>query len=278
MAEPHSLTIRPLEALAEYQAVEDLSRAAWNLPDHREVVPAHLMMTFQHNGGLVLGAYAGDQLVGFSLGFIGLTADGRVKLCSEQLGVLPAYQNQQVGYRLKLAQREQMLARGIDLITWTYDPLETRNARLNLHKLGAVCNTYLMNAYGDIQGINAGLPSDRFQVDWWLDSARVGQRLAQNTPCTLAALRAAGVPVLGPGQTGPFPPPPDGVPALYGRQQLACVPANMQALKQADMALAHAWRQYSRALFTTAFSAGYAATDLFFTPEGCYYLLERIED
>ena len=98
-------------------------------------------------------------------------------------GVHPAYRNRGLGYSLKLAQREHVLAQGIDLITWTFDPLETRNATLNFHKLGAVCNTYLPNLYGDMRdGLNAGLPSDRFQVDWWIASERVAQRLAGQPP------------------------------------------------------------------------------------------------
>ena len=149
----------------------------------------------------MLGAFLDKKMIGFSIGFIGLTADGQMKFCSEQLGVLPAYQSQNIGYRLKMAQREIMLARQIDHITWTFDPLETKNGNLNLHKLGCRCRTYLLNVYGAGQGINAGLPTDRFLVDWWLKDPDVSSRLSGNYSLTLAELRQGGVPVLNEGMT-----------------------------------------------------------------------------
>ncbi|HSN73476.1 MAG TPA: GNAT family N-acetyltransferase, partial [Anaerolineae bacterium] len=171
------ITIHPLTTHDEIHAVEQLQRDAWGVPD-LEIVPLHMLITPPRNGGLLLGAYDGERLVGFVFGFLGLTADGRLKHCSHMAGVHPDYRDQGVGYQLKLAQRGHVLAQGIDLITWTFDPLETRNAGLNFHKLGAVCNTYLRNLYGEMHDVlNAGLPSDRFQVDWWVGSQRVAERL-----------------------------------------------------------------------------------------------------
>ena len=160
------MEIRPVSEQAEYLATERLQSEVWNLPDV-EIVPLHVLVTAAKNGGLLLGAFDGDRLAGFVFGFPGLTADGRLKHCSHMAGVHPDYRDQNLGYRLKLAQREVVLSQGIDLITWTFDPLEARNAWLNFHKLGAVCNTYLRNVYGDMRdGLNAGLPSDRLQVEW----------------------------------------------------------------------------------------------------------------
>lgn len=283
------LDIRLVEEPADYWTVEDISKAAWGLNDYREVIPAHLMITFQQNGGLLLGAWLDGKLVGFSVGFIGLTADGsatngRVKFCSEQLGVLPEYQSYSIGYRLKLAQRDHLLARGIDHATWTYDPLETQNGNLNLHKLGAVCNTYYINLYGTAAGINAGLPTDRFQVDWWLDSRHVTSRLpgTATSPAlstsvnTLDDLRDEGVPVINPAQGIPHPRPggaiiPPGHPRL-----LMQVPASIRALKREDPELALAWRLHTRDLFISLFAEGYKTTDLLYTPDSCYYLLEAM--
>ena len=173
------LPIHPLSTHGEIRAVEQLQREVWGLPDV-EVVPLHVLLTAAKNGGLLLGAFDGATLAGFVFGFPGLTPDGKLKHCSHMAGVHPAYRNRGLGYSLKLAQRQHVLAQGIDLITWTFDPLETRNASLNFHKLGAVCNTYIPNLYGEMRdGLNAGLPSDRFQVDWWIASERVAQRLEQ---------------------------------------------------------------------------------------------------
>ena len=182
----------------------------WDLPDV-EVVPLHVLITAAKNGGLLLGAFDGETLAGFVFGFPGLTPDGKLKHCSHMAGVHPAYRDRGLGYSLKLAQRLHVLAQGIDLITWTFDPLETRNATLNFHKLGAICNTYLPNLYGEMHnGLNAGLPSDRFQVDWWIASERVAQRLQPPSNSPLGGGRAGpATPVLANITSAlPFDPPP----------------------------------------------------------------------
>ncbi len=115
----------------------------------------------------------------------GAEAPATVKLkhCSHQLGVLPEWQSRGVGYALKVAQREAVLNQGVRLITWTYDPLESKNARLNIAKLGAVCNTYIRDYYGELRDdLNRGLATDRFQVDWWIASRRIETRLTRNRP------------------------------------------------------------------------------------------------
>lgn len=267
-----TLQIRPIETQAEYLAVERVTKETWALADYREVVPAHLMITFQQNGGLLLGAWVDGQLVGFSLSFVGLTADGRVKMCSEQLGVLPSYQNLQVGYQLKLAQRHHLQARGMALATWTYDPLESRNAKLNIHKLGAVCNSYFVNLYGEADGINAGLPTDRFQVDWWVGSQHVARQIAGDGPVTLAALQATAVPVINPAEAGR---PTDKVSHATSERLLVEVPSNIRAIKQQDPSLALAWRLHTRALFMRLFAEGYWVVDLLQAGEVCYYLLQQ---
>lgn len=274
------LDIRLIEEPADYWAVEEISRAAWGLDDYHEVIPAHLMITFQQNGGLLLGAWLDGKLVGFSIGFIGLTEDGtatngRVKFCSEQLGVLPEYQSHNIGYRMKLAQREHLLARGIDHATWTYDPLETKNGNLNLHKLGAVCNTYYVNLYGTAAGINAGLPTDRFQVDWWLDSQHVTNRLQGISPNSLDGLRDEGLPVINPAQGVPHPRPAGAIIPPGHSRLLMQVPASIRILKRDDPELALAWRLHTRDLFVSLFAQGYQATDMLHTTDACYYLLAK---
>jgi predicted GNAT superfamily acetyltransferase len=265
---PSAITIRPVTQLADYYALEPLQRTIWDLPTGEEILPAHLLITFQDNGGLVLGAWHNDDLIGLCVGFLGSTPEGQIKFCSEIMGVLPAYRSQHVGYWLKCAQREHVLARGIRQITWTYDPLQTRNANLNLHKLGAVCRTFFPNLYGDIGGINAGLPTDRFQVDWWLDSPNVLARLAGAPTPTVAELLAQGVPVLHPLESAERP---------YTPQFLLQIPADFPTLKQTNLALAQAWRTHSSAHFQSAFAAGYSATDLLRDADACYYLIEKRE-
>src|SRR5690606_31874816 len=159
------ITIRVVDDSASCRAVEELQLQIWGF-QALEVVPYHQLMTAAPWGGIVLVAYDGDEPVGFAYGFPGLDR-GRPVLCSHMLGVLPAYRSRQVGYRLKLAQRDAARRAGYDRMVWTFDPLESRNAYLNLHKLGAFVETYSIDHYGDMDDdLNRGLPSDRLLADW----------------------------------------------------------------------------------------------------------------
>jgi predicted GNAT superfamily acetyltransferase len=274
MSEQPLIFVRPLVTQEAFRAAEDLQREVWP-GSELEVLPLHLLTTVANNGGLTLGAYHGERLVGFLMGFLG-TDEGpsdrpaltRLKHCSHMLGVLPAYRDQNVGYQLKLAQRDFVSAQGVRLVTWTYDPLESRNARLNIAKLGAVCATYKREVYGLMRdGLNAGLTSDRFQVDWWLTSARVKERLfGQRAPLVLSSFTSAGAEILNPTTLGPdgLPRPAERVLGLAGSLALIEIPADFQAIKARDIALAAAWRAHSRALFEAAFGSGYWVTDFFF--------------
>jgi predicted GNAT superfamily acetyltransferase len=276
------IEIRLIQTHDEYLAVERLQREVWHLEDV-EIVPDHVLLTAQKNGGVVLGAFEvapeQERLVGFVFGFVGLTPDGKVKHCSHIAGVAPKRQNLNVGYCLKLAQREHVLAQGIDLITWTFDLLESRNARLNCHKLGATCRTYLRNLYGNMRdGLNAGLPSDRLQVDWHISSAHVADRLRDGWVGTsLSALLAEGVPILNrvlpDGED--LPHPSQKVLPVEGDRLLIQIPARFQAVKAADLELARAWREHTRVLFEAAFAAGYTVVDLLFEDGQSCYLLKK---
>ena len=286
-----TIEIRLVKTHEEYRAVEQLQRDVWGLTEV-EVVPDHLLLTIQKNAGMVMGAFdclAGEgreQLVGFVFGFVGLTLEGKVKHCSHMAGVIPAYQSQNVGYRLKLAQREHVLAQGIDLATWTFDPLESRNARLNFRKLGVTCSTYLRNLYGNMRDeLNVGLPSDRFQVDWHVASDHVADRLRGDwIGPSLSTLRAEGIPVLNPALSGDRsaehsrqspPRPPHKTLPITGEWLLIQIPAHFQAIKSADSELALAWREHTRVLFESAFAAGYTVVDLLFENWQSHYLLKK---
>jgi predicted GNAT superfamily acetyltransferase len=274
------IAIHPLTTHEEILAVEQLQRDAWGVPDI-DVVPLHMLITPPRHGGLLLGAFDGERLAGFVFGFLGLTPDGRLKHCSHMAGVHPDYRDHSVGYSLKLAQREHVLAQGLDLITWTFDPLETRNAQLNFHKLGVICHTYIRNLYGAMRAaINAGPPSDRFEVEWWIRSQHVAHRLQAATPPTSP-------PTSPPISASPFvvpircdipgrPPDDSAAWPTDTAQVLLEVPANFQAIKHSDMPLAIQWRLRTRQLFEDAFSQGYIVTDLLRRDDRCHYLLERL--
>lgn len=274
------LTIKLLETPEEMTLVEELQRLVWP-GSETDVVPAHVFITAVHNGGLVLGAFQNDELVGFVFGFPGLdfTPDGpRPKHCSHMMGVKPGVRDSGIGFALKRAQWQMVRKQGIDHITWTYDPLLSRNARLNITKLGAVCNTYRRAEYGEMRdGLNAGLPSDRFQVDWWVNTRRVERRLSKRPrrPLRLedfskADLRPLYTPQI---STSGLIRPPEHFAPLKGRLLLAEIPSDFLALKEANFALARDWRFFSREVFETAFAAGYLVTDFIHDQGRSFYVL-----
>jgi predicted GNAT superfamily acetyltransferase len=297
------VVLRILETPEEMSLVEELQRQIWP-GNETDVVPGHLLLTAAHNGGLVVGAFEtgetgeadeeadlewgtippGAPMVGFVFSFPGLyeTPDGpRPKHCSHMLGVQPQHRNLGTGFKLKRAQWQMVRHQGLDRITWTYDPLFSRNAYLNIARLGAVCNTYLREAYGVMRdGLNQGLPSDRFQVDWWIRSQRVNQRLSKRMrrSLDLAHFLAAGTTILNPSHIGEdgLPRPPaafqlgeiENVNAVQEVQPLLLVeiPADFLALKTASPALALEWRLHTRSLFEALFERGYLATDFVHLP------------
>src|SRR5579859_11656 len=291
MTDQPIIHVRPLESIEDFTEAEELQRQVWP-GSELDVVPLHVLTILAHNGGLVLGAFHGDRMVGMLLGFLG-TDEGqmnrpalaRLKHCSHMVGVLPEYQNQHVGYQLKLAQRDHVAAQGVRLITWTYDPLGSRNAHLNIARLGAVCHTYIESMYGDMRdGLNAGLPSDRFQVDWWITMPRVKERMfGQRAPLVLDSFTSAGAQIVNPTTAGPdgLPRPSEQWQGPAGTLALIEIPANFPAIKSQDMGLELAWRLQTRSLFEQAFDAGYWVTDFFHeTVEGrerSFYALSQAE-
>lgn len=275
--------IHILETPEEMAAVEELQRLVWSAPDI-EVVPKDILLAIVHNGGLAIGAFVGTELVGASFGFPGFyqTPDGpRLKHHSHILAVHPDWRSKGMGFALKRAQWQMVRKQGLDRITWTYDPLLSRNAHLNVARLGAVCNTYLRSEYGEmLDGLNAGLPSDRFQVDWWLNSQRVERRLSRRSRPTLDLnyFRLAEATLLEAcWDSKPIPRPPDEILSLSGTLVLVEIPYDFQALKAVDLALARDWRFYTREVFEEAFAAGYLVTDFVIDEGRSFYILTHGE-
>jgi predicted GNAT superfamily acetyltransferase len=278
-----NIKIRILETPEEMALVEELQRAVWP-GSETDVVPMHMLITVVHNGGLVLGAFQEDQIIGFVFGFPGLEKipDGpRPKHCSHMMGIHPDHRDSGVGFALKRAQWQMIRHQSLDHATWTYDPLLSRNAYLNIAKLGAVCSTYRRSEYGEMRdGLNAGLPSDRFQVDWWINTRRVAQRLGEDSRPTLNLIhvtRSGLRPFYPLRMTDGLPHPPEHVPMLDDRLLLAEIPSDFTDLKSKDFALARDWRFFTRELFETAFSANFIITDFIFdrnqgSPRGLYLL------
>ena len=276
--------LRILEKPGEMVAVGSLQEIIWP-SEWRDSVPVHLLVAMVHGGGLLIGAYDIDStidlLAGFVFGFPAMyqTQEGpRYKHHSHMMGVHPDHRDQGLGFALKRAQWQMVRRQGIDRITWTFDPLLSRNANINIAKLGAVCNTYLESYYGEMRdGLNIGLPSDRFQVDWWVNTQRVNHRLSKRARgrLDLAHFLAAGTKLLNPTQVdgqGLAVPATDAGIALAKIDPendpvvLVEIPADFQALRQQAPELAYDWRLHSRSLLTGLFASGYLVTDFVFLP------------
>jgi predicted GNAT superfamily acetyltransferase len=167
-----AVTIRKCEALEDMQACFALQKEVWKFSD-ADLVPVRMFVLASKIGGHVIGAFDGRDLVGFALAIPGMR-NGHFYLHSHMLAVRQQYRNGGLGRRLKLYQRDDALARGFALMEWTFDPLEIKNAYLNIEKLGAIARRYTVNQYGVTSSpLQGGLPTDRLVAEWWMKSRRV---------------------------------------------------------------------------------------------------------
>jgi predicted GNAT superfamily acetyltransferase len=272
------IEIRPIITHGGFRECEQLQQQIWGFSDI-SVVPHHLLLTAQKNGGVLLGAYEPDgRMIGFVFGFPGYDAEHkRWKHCSLMCGVLSDKRYRGVGYRLKLAQREAVLAQGLDLITWTFDPLQSANAHFNFRKLGVIARRYEENLYGDMRDeLNRGLPTDRFAVEWWIRSPRVRARvenpnasrpvMPEDAPVVNRTERRAGLLVNAEIQLD-----------LRAERLLVEIPTDINALRQQDLELTQRWRLETREIFQGYLAQGYLVSEFCIVPgeRRGFYLLER---
>lgn len=167
---PTEVNVRYCHTLEDFEACMALEREVWGSAEI-DVVPLPIFVVAAHTGGQVLGAYAGDRLVGFTLAMAGYR-DGPF-LHSHMTAVTADFRDRGVGRQLKLFQRQDALQRGIPRVEWTFDPLELKNAYFNLERLGAIVRKFIPNAYGiTTSHLHSGLPTDRLLAEWWLSSRR----------------------------------------------------------------------------------------------------------
>jgi predicted GNAT superfamily acetyltransferase len=172
----NDIHIQPLTSLEHFERCVVLQLEVWGYSDG-DVIPRRVFVVAERIGGQVIGAFAGETLVGFAMSLPGYR-NGLPYLHSHMLAVLPQYRNAGIGRRLKLAQRDDAIARGFDLMEWTFDPLEIRNSHLNINRLGAIVRRYQPDFYGPSSSpLQGGLPTDRLYAEWWLRSGRVASLL-----------------------------------------------------------------------------------------------------
>ena len=240
------ITIRPLRTREDCEAGVRLQRDIWGR-DFADVAPATLLQVCQRVGGVASGAFAPDgRLLGFVFGISGVR-DGAPAHWSDMLAVRPEARGLGLGRRLKLHQRERLLAAGVERVRWSFDPLVARNARLNLTALGAEPVEYVPDMYGDTASVlHRGLDTDRLIVEWRLRDPAVERILAGRRPEVPAEARAAPVATAAPPGAKPVAPPR----APWVRVEL---PAHIEHLKTADPDAARRWQHHLRRAFTTFF-------------------------
>ncbi|OZU87163.1 hypothetical protein CIL03_18435 [Virgibacillus indicus] len=245
-----NITIRSITAMDELIHMQEVEESVWHMPP----TPVHQTYTALNNGGIILGAYDGGEMIGFLYSFAGFDR-GNPYLCSHMLGILPGYRKSGLGVKMKQKQAELAREKGYEMITWTFDPLESLNAYLNLHKLGARGAIYKENHYGSMNdGLNQGLPTDRIQIKWDINNRRKADRIKFDEERVLLSKTADGSPMI-----------TDNFHTTYHKENdfwLMAVPTNFQAVKQEKLELAKLWRMKTRKVFQTLFADGYQARDI----------------
>ena len=240
------ILVRALREGYEMSIGVDLQHRIWDC-SAIDTVPEQMFVVAKESGGQVLGAFYKDQPIGFGLAFAGIH-HGTHYLHSHMVGVVPEFQDQGVGRLLKLAQREDAIARGIDLIEWTFDPLQLKNAHFNLACLGAIVRRYIPNYYGRASSpLHANLPTDRLVAEWWVRSARVHSVLENQGQSTESSARIP-------------------------------VPISIRQICASDQQLAESIQTRVREQFKTHIAAGYAALAFELDEQQGIYLLAPYED
>jgi predicted GNAT superfamily acetyltransferase len=275
------VTIAPFRGLADYKSCEEIQREVWHFQDI-DIVPVPLLLAVNRAGGILLGAYnsLGD-LIGFAFSMLG-TLDGRLMHYSHMLAVRVAYRNFDVGFKLKMAQRKEILKRKISLITSSFDPMQPLNAYFILGKLGAWANTYEEHFCGETTSIaDRGLPTDRMLAHWDLESDGVAHRietgpirrdlrkeLKQRTVINQLVEVAPGMMNSSPLKLN-----------CTADQFLFEVPYNLPEIKSRDLGIALEWQGKMRQAFRHYFKKDYAATDFWVAEQDghlrAFYLLEK---
>lgn len=259
------MQIRDLTTLDEFRRIVELEKIVWGYTESDDVVGVPILVVTVKRGGILLGAFDDrDEMVGFAYS-LPAVKDGRLIQWSHMLAVLPGVRDAGLGTRLKLAQRTRALAMGIDLIEWTFDPLQALNAHLNFAKLGIVAREYQENVYGDSSSpLHRGTPTDRFVAEWWLRRQHVIRRVAPHEGASPRAREVYDAPVVND--------------TRRAAEWLECtridlgradprlfleIPLNFSDMMERRPEMAMDWRLKTRRLFSAYFGRGYRAVDFF---------------
>mgnify|MGYP001772591981 CR=1 FL=1 len=235
---------RDLETVEDFLKCVEVQSEVWG----REfAVPHHMLISAKRFGAVAIGAFEGEKLIGFVFGIPGIY-EGRLIHYSHMTAVIEEERYKGVGFKLKLLQRERVLSQGIDLIIWTFDPLQCLNAWFNLRKLGVIVRRYSVNHYGPLNDkINRGLESDRVYAEWWIKSRRVENRIAGEQQAH-----------------------------IFKNSALLEIPLNINEIKEKNIEEARKWLLKVRSELISYLSCGYIVHDVIKEKGKCFYVLSRV--
>ncbi|MGP4073249.1 GNAT family N-acetyltransferase [Piscibacillus sp. B03] len=251
------ITIRRLTTMDEMPLMQEVEEAVWQMSP----IPVHQLYTTVNNGGLILGAFDGDRIVAFSYSFPGFNGE-QTYLCSHMLGILPKYQQSGLGVRMKHEQAKHATDMGYQMMTWTFDPLQSLNAYLNLTKLGARGARYKVNHYGTMDDrLNKGLETDRIVIEWHFNDDEPLEQPNIDDHISLVEVNNG---------------TPEAKPNRFNKNQhayLVPIPTNFHDIKTNQLPLAKTWRAETRESFTWLFNNGYQARAVIpnFSQQLAYY-------
>jgi len=267
-----SIRIRELTGIEDCRRLPDIQLQVWGHSE-RDLTPAHQYRVSTQMGGILLGAFIKKELAGFVYSFPAIF-EGKLVQHSHHLGVLPQFQGYGIGKALKWAQRDWALRQGYNRITWTFDPLQAKNAHLNFHALGGICRTYLPNFYGMGSALNLGpkIPTDRLLIEWPIREERVEERRRGDSgTCEKTVLPRALERKTAGSDSRPVSPRLK----LHDKRILAEAPLGTRSWREEKrLDLIASWQAGLRIVLTHYFGQGYAAVDFLFG-DRCFYVLER---
>jgi predicted GNAT superfamily acetyltransferase len=272
-----SVSFRDLTSFDDFAAVVELERLIWG-PGYDDVVPVPILAITIKRGGILIGAFEEQRLVGFVYSIPGIKHD-RPTHWSHMLGVVPEYRSAGLGRDLKLLQRERALAMNLELIEWTYDPLQAANAHLNFAKLGVVVDEYEENVYGESGSpLHRGNPTDRFVAEWWIQTPHVKRRIGDGASPAAPEHHGDAPAVNVVKAAGEWLECRNVDLAIDAPRVGVNIPVGFTAMMSEAPDLALSWRMATRSIFMTLFARGYRAVDFFLdrpARTGTYLLIHR---
>ncbi|MHA1347396.1 MAG: GNAT family N-acetyltransferase [Candidatus Heimdallarchaeaceae archaeon] len=273
-----AIEYKELTDYSEYNQIESIQINAWGFPD-REIVPKRIIYATHRSGGVVIAAYLNQEIIGYVWGWIGHDDSHGKFIYSHHNAVVKKHQNKKHGIQLKLEQRKWALKRNFKTINWTFDPLQSKNCYINLHKLGAICNTYKVKYWGDMHDeLNIGIDTDRFYCNWLIDSSYVKKRLNKefndyteiiNNSCNHSIKTTSNNGVLKIEELDLD---------IQETILFAEIPINITEIMKHNIELAIEWRTETRKILTHYFNKGYSVIDFILdkskTPWKGYHVLE----